>query len=265
MPDVHDSWAAGSAYEAYMGRWSRRLAPLFVSWLQVPGGVHWLDVGCGTGALTDAICRQARPASVLGCDPAEPFIAHARGHSRDPRASFVVAAAGDLPRRAEGYGGVASLLALNFFPDPAAALQEMRSLTAARGVVAACVWDYGDGMEFLRHFWEVAAALDPQARELDEGMRFPLCRPEALAGLFRAAGLGDVICEAIEILTSFADFDDFWRPLLGGTGPAPAHVASLDGERREVFARELEQALPRASDGAIALEARAWAVRGTVK
>ena len=97
MPDILDRWEAGSTYEGFMGRWSRPLAPLFVSWLQVPGNAHWLDVRCGTGAVTDAVCRGADPASVLGCDPAEPFIAYARGHTRHSRAPFAVAGSGSLP------------------------------------------------------------------------------------------------------------------------------------------------------------------------
>jgi SAM-dependent methyltransferase len=262
MSAVRDRWAAGSTYEDFMGRWSRQLAPRFVSWLRIPGGVHWLDVGCGTGALTNAICSHADPASVLGCDPAEPFIDYARNHSRDTRASFVVARAGGLPGRADGYGSVTSLLALNFFPDPEAAVREMRSLTAAHGVVSACVWDYAGGMEFLRCFWDAVAALDSAAGKLDEGERFPLCRPDALVHLFRAVGLGDVRCDPIEIPTEFAGFDDYWRPLLGGTGPAPSYVASLDVGRRATLARTLEHALPRRSDGKITLTARAWAVRG---
>ena len=165
-----------------MGRWSRRLAPRFVSWLRIPPGVHWLDVGCGTGALANAICDHGAPASVIGCDTAEPFVEFAREHSRDARVSFVVGGVGGLPRRREGYGSVTSLLALNFFPDPGAAVHEMRSLTAPEGTVSACVWDYGGGMEFLRHFWDAAAALDSTARELDEGTRFPLCRPDGTDG-----------------------------------------------------------------------------------
>lgn len=263
MPEVRDRWAAGSSYEDFMGRWSRRLAPRFVSWLRIPGRAHWLDVGCGTGALTNAICSQADPASVLGCDPAEPFIEYAREHFHDVRASFIVAGAGGLPKRAGGYDSVSSLLALNFFPDPEAAVHEMRSLTAPQGTVSACVWDYGGRMELLRCFWDVAAAVDSTARELDEGQRFPLCRLDALEDLFRAGGLGDVRCEPIEIATELASFDDCWRPLLGGTGPAPSYVASLDPEGRITLARALEQALPRGPGGTIALAARAWAVRGT--
>jgi SAM-dependent methyltransferase len=263
MSEVRDKWAAGSTYEDFMGRWSRQLAPRFVSWLRIRGGIHWLDVGCGTGALTNAICSHAQPASVLGCDPVESFIEYAGGRSQDVRASFVVAGVGSLPGRADGYGSVTSLLALNFFPDPQAALQEMRALTTTQGAVSACVWDYGKKMEFLRRFWDAAAELDSTARELDEGERFPLCRPDALAELFRAGGLRDVCCEPIEISTEFTSFEDFWRPLLGGTGPAPSYVASLDADQRTALARRIEQALPRGPGEKIALTARAWAVRGT--
>lgn len=265
MPNVDDRWAAGSAYEDFMGRWSRQLALEFVAWLKIPGGAHWLDVGCGTGALTNAICGLARPASVLGCDPAAPFVDYARRHSQDRRASFVVAGAGDLPSREEGYDCVSSLLALNFFPDAEAAVREMRSLSSTQATVSACVWDYAGRMEFLRRFWDAATALEAAARELDEGERFPLCRPDALVELFRRGGLHDVRCEAIEIPTEFASFDDYWRPLLGGTGPAPSYVASLDVDRRAALARRLAEALQAGTNGPIVLAARAWAVRGTAR
>jgi len=264
MTDVSDRWAAGATYENFMGRWSRPLATRFVSWLRIPRGVHWLDVGCGTGALANTICSHAGPASVVGCDSAEPFIEFARGHSRDTRISFVAAGVASLPRRAGGYGSVTSLLALNFFPDSAAAIHEMRSVAAPLGTVSACVWDYRNGVEFLRHFWNAATAVDSAARKLDEGHRFQLCHPDALTELFRSGGLGDVHCEPIEIPTVFASFDDYWRPLLGGTGPAPSYVASLDADRRAILARKLEETLRRGPGGTIALTARAWAVRGKV-
>jgi len=264
MSNVPDRWAAGATYEDFMGRWSRLLAPRFVSWLGISPGVHWLDVGCGTGSLASAICSHAHPASVVGCDPAEPFIQFARERSRDGRVSFLAAGVGSLPRRPEGYGSVTSLFALNFFPDSEAAVQEMRSVAAPQGTVSACVWDYGDGMEFLRRFWDAATALDGAARELDEGFRFPLCHPGALAELFRAGGLRDVRCEPVEIPTVFAGFEDYWQPFLGATGPAPSYVASLDADRRAALARRLEETLPRGPGGTIALTARAWAVRGLV-
>lgn len=264
VSEIRDQWATGSTYEDFMGRWSRLLAPRFVAWMQIPAHVHWLEIGCGTGAMTEAICRSADPASVVACDPAAPLIEYARGHFQDARASFVKAGAGSLPHRDGGYGGVTSLLALNFLPDVQAALQEMRALSASGGTVSACVWDYAGRMEFLRVFWDAAAALDPAARALDEGVRFPLCHPAALEILFRSVGLRDVRCESLDIPTRFTDFDDYWRPLLGGTGPAPSYVASLGVEQRAALASRIDTALPREPGGTMVLTARAWAVCGTV-
>lgn len=261
---VQDQWAAGSTYEAFMGRWSRDLAPRFISWLDIPRSVSWLDVGCGTGSLSRAICALADPTSVVGCDPAAPLVDFAREHFRDTRVSFVTAGIGELPHRPGGYGSVTSLLALNFFPDSESAVREMQSVASPGGTVSACVWDYEGGMEFLRRFWDAAVRVDPTARELDEGVRFPLCRPDALTALVRGAGLAGVRCDSIEVPTVFAGFDDYWRPFLGGTGPAPSYVGSLDEERRQRLARMLDEALPRSPEGTIALTARAWAVRGIV-
>ena len=133
-PALSDKWAMGGTYEDFMGRWSRLLAPRFVSWLAVRPSANWLDVGCGTGALADAICVAASPASVVACDPSEPFIEYARRRQVDPRVSFVVARVGHLPTRPGGFDSVTSLLALNFFPEPAAAIDEMRQLVAADGL-----------------------------------------------------------------------------------------------------------------------------------
>jgi SAM-dependent methyltransferase len=264
MAGVQDQWAAGSSCEDFMGRWSRCLAQEFVPWLRVPARVDWLDVGCGTGALADAVCSHADPASVIGCDAAAPFVEYARAHGRDARQSFVIAGVGNLPRRPEGFSSVTSLLALNFMPNPEDALQEMKAVTAPRATVSACVWDYSDGMLFLRHFWDAAVSQDPIAAELDEGTRFPLCRRDALLALFRDSGIRDVRCEPIEIRTVFTSFDDYWRPFLGGTGPAPSYVASLGADRRVLLARKLEETLRPGPDGTIILTARAWAIRGTV-
>lgn len=262
MAGPSEKWAAGATYESFMGRWSRFLAPRFVGWLPVRPSAHWLDVGCGTGALSDAICVGAHPASVVACDASESFIEYARQHQVDPRISFLVAGVGQLPARAGGFDSITSAFALNFFPRPEAAIEEMRRLAAPEGLVSACVWDYAGRMEFLRRFWDSAVAIDPNARDLDEGRRFPICRPDALESLFRGGGLGHVVCESIEIPTRFSSFAELWTPFLGGTGPAPSYIAGLESRQREALADHLDGTLPREPDGAICLVARAWVVRG---
>jgi trans-aconitate methyltransferase len=254
-----DTWAAGEAYEPYVGRWSRPVAAEFVSWLALPAGRRWLDVGCGTGALTGAILAGADPSSVLGVDPSEGFVQYSTAHVSDPRARFSRGSATELPP--EQVDAVVSGLVLNFVPDPTAALAAMAAAAPA-GVVAAYVWDYAEGMELMRHFWDVAVALDPGAADLDEGRRFPLCRPDALRDLWHAAGLSDVAVRPIEVPTVFADFDDYWSPFLGGQGPAPTYAAGL-AEPRRAGLREALRA--RLGDGPIHLHARAWAVRGGVR
>lgn len=265
MAELNDEWTAGATYEGFMGRWSRQLAPRFVSWLSPRPAANWLDVGCGTGALTDAICAGADPASVVACDPSEPFIAYARQRRVDPRVSFVVAATGQLPTRPGGFDSVASLLALNFFPKPEASIDEMRRITAVNGLVSACVWDYAGRMEFLRLFWDSVVAMDASATELDEGRRFPICRRDALESLFREGGLADVVSDSIEVPTRFPTFDDFWNPFLGGTGPAPSYLARLEAPQRQALGKRLERSLRREPDGTISLVARAWVVRGVAR
>ena len=263
MAELADGWTAGSAYEDFMGRWSRELAPKFVGWLQIAADSHWLDVGCGTGAMTDAICKHANPASVIGCDPARPFIDYARDRQSGECASFVLAGFGSLPCRAGGFGSVTSCLALNFFPEPARSVVEMREITASGGTVSSSVWDYSGRMEFLRFFWDTASRINPNAAELDEGERFPICRADALTELFREAGLRAVRCDPIEMSTGFSSFDEYWGSFLGGSGPAPSYVASINDDHRKALVEELEKVLPIDPDGSIRLTARAWAVRGT--
>jgi SAM-dependent methyltransferase len=257
-----DAWMAGAAYEAYMGRWSRPLARLFLEWLQPMRSAHWLEIGCGTGALTSSIADLCEPASVIACDPSAAFIEHARKQLSDGPTSLLVASADDLPHRDSGFDAIVSGLVLNFLPDPGQVLASIRERLRPSGVVAAYVWDYAEGMEFLRRFWDVAAAVEARAAALDEAKRFPLCRRAALESLFRAAGLTQVRTESLEVTTEFADFDDYWEPFLSGTGPAPSYVVSLNAVARGRLRDQLEQRLAPDRDGRIRLRARAWAVRG---
>jgi SAM-dependent methyltransferase len=255
-------WASGAAYEPYVGRWSRLVAREFLAWLDVAPESRWLDVGCGTGALGETILLEASPAQVVGCDPSDDFIAYAREHLRDGRVRFELADAQSLPYPDDRFDAVVSGLVLNFVPDPERALVELARVARPGGTVAAYVWDYAGEMQLMRHFWNAAAALDPAAVELDEGRRFPLCRPEPLEQLFKGAGLADVQVRTIDVATVFRDFDDYWSPFLGGQGPAPTYAMSLPEERRAALRDRTQTSLPIAADGAIHLIARAWAARG---
>jgi SAM-dependent methyltransferase len=258
----HDAWQSGANYDAFMGRWSRRIAPLFLERLDAPEGLDWLDVGCGTGALSEAVLARCRPESVIGFDPSDDFVARAVEMLRDPRATFRVGDAQDLPVESFSRDIVVSGLVLNFVPDRAKALAEMKRVTRPGGRVGFYVWDYpGGGMEFLRAFWDAATELDPGAAELAEGRRFADCEPAALTGLATAAGLTSIRCEHIETPALFRDFDDFWLPFTRGAGPAPGYCASLDPEARDRLREALSARLPYGDDGTIALKLRAWAVR----
>jgi SAM-dependent methyltransferase len=259
---VTDTWSDGANYERYVGRWSRLVAREFLAWLAIAPRQRWLDVGCGAGAITQTVLGLAEPRAVMGVDRSEGFIAHARAATPDARASFTVGDAQALPVESGAYDAIVSGLVLNFIPDTARAVAEMARVARLGGTVAVYVWDYAGQMQFMRAFWDAAVALDAQARELDEGPRFPVCHPEALARLFTMANLRDVTTRAIEIPTVFRDFDDYWSPFLGGQGSAPSYVTSLDEERRVTLRECLRASLPVAADGSISLIARAWAVRG---
>jgi SAM-dependent methyltransferase len=255
-------WAVGDAYERFMGRWSRRAAAEFVNWLTVPAGRTWLDVGCGTGALSAGIIALADPTDVVGVDSSTAFVEMARSRADDVRAGFGVADAAALPFSDRRFDVTVSGLMLNFASDPVAVVAEMVRVTRAAGLVAAYVWDYAEGMAMLRQFWDAAASVDPLAAALDEGSRFPLCHPDSLRALWTSAGLTAPATRPLRVSMHFRSFEDFWDPYLGGQGPASGYLMSLPEENRSRIADVLRDRLPVRPDGSISLAARAWAVRG---
>jgi SAM-dependent methyltransferase len=259
-----DSWASGHSYEDYVGRWSRAVAADFLPWLAVPPGTRWLDVGSGTGALTEAVLVGCAPLEVVGVEPSEPFRQFAADQVPDPRASFRAGDAQAIPLADAAVDAVVSGLVLNFVPERPAALREMRRVARAGGTVAAYVWDYPGEMQLMAHFWAAAVALDPGSVSVDEAARFAFCRPGPLRALFTEAGLDAVEVRDIVVPTDFPDFDAYWTPFLGGTGTAPTYIAALDDERRAALRDAVRARLPIGDDGSIHLTARAWAVRGTV-
>ncbi|MGQ7791329.1 class I SAM-dependent methyltransferase [Faunimonas sp. B44] len=263
----HDAWQAGDSYELYMGRWSRPIAARFLDWLAMSSGLDWLDLGCGTGALTEAILRQCDPASVIAIDPSEGFLARAQANVPDPRAQFHVgdaASLGAIP--ADSRDVAVSALAINFIPAPVGALAEMKRIVRPGGTVGFYVWDYpGGGIELMRAFWAAAVALDPAASELGEDRRFPFCTQEGLLDMAREAGWVSAECTSIEIPSVFRDFEDYWQPFTLGAGPAPGYCASLAPDARQRLRDRLSATLERSEDGSITLMTRAWAIKARVR
>lgn len=260
---MQDSWRSGDPYEYYMGRWSKLIAEQFVDWLSPRPGLQWLDVGCGSGALSEAAIKRRAPAAVTAIDQSEGFIRTAQQRLGN-KADCKVGNAMSLPLGDASINVAVSGLVLNFIPEPEKALAEMKRVTTKNGTVAVYIWDYAGKMEFLNHFWDVAVELNPDASALHEGHRFLDSNAEHLVDTFNRAGLLDVETAPLEIVTHFTDFDDYWEPFLGGQGPAPTYVSKLEDSEKNHLRETLKQRLPVKENGSIVLFARAWAAKGTV-
>jgi SAM-dependent methyltransferase len=260
---MDDSWLSGNAYERFMGRWSILVAQEFLGWLAVPYNRGWLDLGCGTGSLTKLILKTYQPKEIIAIDSSSEFISQAQRSISDPRVHFRVGQAQSLNLDSNSVDAVVSGLVLNFIPQPEAAIAGMIRVTKPGGKIGAFVWDYADGMQMLRYFWDAAIELDHRAREFDEGARFPLCREGQLESLFKEVGLKQIEAIPIEVRTLFQNFDDYWQPLLGGVGPAPSYTMSLNQKDRQKLKNKLRKLLPTDESGSISIIARAWAIKGT--
>ncbi len=253
------------AYERFMGRWSRLVAPLLVDFTNLPDSGRVLDVGSGTGSLAFVIAARRSRLLVKGIDPSREYIAYASGRNPFPdRVSFQVGDAQDLRFPEESFEASLSLLVFNFIPDPRKALREVRRVTKPGGRVSAAVWDYGAGMRMLRTFWDAASSINARADKLDE-RHMPLCRAGDLAQLWRQGDLENVHEQPLEITMRFQSFADYWDPFQLGQGPAGAYVRSLEGDKLRALRGEVKRRLSSsAEDVPFELPARAWAVRGTV-
>jgi SAM-dependent methyltransferase len=261
MTSVNDAWNNSDPYEYFMGRWSRLMAPLFLKWLNIPPNLSWLDIGCGTGALSEAINRHSRPANLCCIDPSSEFLEKTK--KKLPNATdFEIGSAANIPKEDKSFDVVVSGLAFNFFPDLASSMAEMKRVLKITGTVAAYVWDYADRMDFLRIFWDAVCEIDPDSHILDEGIRFPICNANRLIQTFEKASLADIETSSLDLHTVFENFEDYWNPFLGGQGPAGAYLDSLDERRRNVLKNNVLKRLPIEKNGSIKLLARAIAIKG---
>ena len=240
------------AYDEFIGRYSTLLAPEMADFARVARGQRVLDVGCGPGALTTELVRRVGPDAVTAIDPSEPFVLAAR--ERNPRVDVRVATAESLPFAAASFDAVLAQLVVHFMADPVAGIREMKRVTRAGGVVAACVWDAGEGP--LRPFWNAARAFDPSVE--DEGRR-PGEREGHLAELFAEAGLRQITSASLHVSLPLGSFEAWWQPFELGVGRAGAFLAGLDPERRATLRERARSFVP---PGAFTHRVAAWAARG---
>jgi SAM-dependent methyltransferase len=249
--------APPDAYERYMGLWSRPLAATFADAAGVTAGDRALDVGCGTGALTLELAQRLGAEAVAAVDPAEPSVEACAAAL--PGADVRLGGAERLPFADGSFDISLCQLVVNFMTDPRAGVSEMGRVTRPGGSVAACTWDYREGMTMLRVFWDAAVAVDPSAP--DEGKVMPFCTTGELQRLWQDVGFSDVQTDALVVERRYCDFDDFWEPFTYGVGPGGAYCSALGPEQREAVRNECFRLL-REPAGDFVLSARAWFVRG---
>jgi SAM-dependent methyltransferase len=255
----------GDNYDYLMGRWSRLMAPKLASYAGVVDGDHVLDVGCGTGSLTRALLDVGPTVKVTAIDGSNDFVEIGQQNVTDDRVTFSQGNAQSLQYASDTFDKCVSLLVMNFVPDAKSAVSEMRRVTRAGGTLAAAVWDYGDGMEMLRHLWDEAANIDETAVAKHEG-NMPLCRKGELATLWAEGGMTNVDESDLVIQMDFTSFDDYWAPFLTGIGPSGSYVSNLDASTQTALKERLTDKLTQGkNEEPFSLRARVWAVRGMVE
>lgn len=234
VPGAASFEKSGDAYDSFMGRYSRQLAPLFADWVGVRAGQEALDVGCGPGALTEVLVERLGLGAVVACDPSESFVADCR--ARFPGLDVRPGAGEHLPVADDSCDVVLAQLVMHFVSDPSAVGHEFRRVLRPGGTAAGCTWDFADGMEMLRHFWDAAIGLDPAAPD-EATLKFG--RPGDFPALFTEAGFDEVAETTLTVTTTYASYDELWSGFLEGIGPAGAYAVRQPPERQEALREAL--------------------------
>jgi SAM-dependent methyltransferase len=256
-----DMFASPEGYERNMGRWSARLAPMFLDFLGLKKGAAVLDVGCGTGALAQAVLKREDSATITGIDPAESLVEYCKSRFASERAQFKSASAEKLPYPDGTFDYTLALLVFSFVHEADRSAREMRRVTRPGGIVGACAW-HAEGLSMDRVFFEEAGTLDAAARSKAERLR-RLSREGQLEALWTKIGLREVNEVHIDMDMEFQSFDDYWIPLTEGAGPVKAYASDLTPHQREMLREKLVRRLVGdRADGPFKLSARALAVKG---
>ena len=255
-------------YELWMGRWSARLAPAFVNFADLPGGGRFLDVGSGTGVLAAALLAGVDDATVVGIEPSESYVAYCRARMRDQRVSFERGDALDMPFADGQFDGTLSLLILQELSDAPDAVNEMRRVTGAGGIVAASQWNFADGMPMLALFWDAVIetiGTNDAREEAANCMAVDYPDEKALRHLWKEAGLVEIETQLQEVEMAFESFDDYWAPFSSGVTPTSCYAQKMsEGERNALEDCLRQKAVGQAGDGRLTLTAQAWAIKGSV-
>ncbi len=263
LPAMPGEYGDSDAYDRYMGRWSAFLARQFLDFAGIGAAERVLDVGSGTGSLTGVIAASTRASRIVGIDPVAQFVRCARQRFGDPRVTFDCGDAGELPYPDSDFDASLAQLSFHHFSEQENALCEMLRVTRSGGIVAACEWDSGAGMEMFHILRDTLAAVHPQSGAQHSLRQY--AGESELLGLWQACGIEDAEEEALVVPLRFTDFDDFWIPFTEGPSGVLNRLNTLSPALREDFRRKLRHTLlDGKSDGPITLQARAWAVRGRV-
>jgi ubiquinone/menaquinone biosynthesis C-methylase UbiE len=248
-----------SGYERRIARYGPELAIALMKVAAVRAGQRALDVGCGSGALTEPLSEWLGPQNVAAVDPDMVAVEACRG--RLPGLDVRVAAAEALPFADDEFDVVLAQLVVSFMSDPQRGVGEMRRVARSGGTVATSVWDFAGGMTLLRTFWDAATALDPAAASRDQAKTRPFADPDELDRLWRSAGLVDVTTGELRAGASYVDFEDLWVPLVAPDGSPGAYFGELESSHREALRQEVWRRLGSPA-GSFRLTARAWYVGG---
>jgi SAM-dependent methyltransferase len=236
---------AGQTYDSFMGRYSIKLAQVFADAAGVAAGDTALDVGCGPGALTRVLVTRLGASSVRACDPSPSFRDECL--ARNPGVIVKLGRAEAIPFDTGTVDHALAQLVLHFVTEPARAAQEMMRVVRPGGSVSACVWDFDDGMEMLRSFWDAALSIDPDAPDEARTLRFG--RPGEIAELFESAGIERIEESTLTVASTYASFDELWDGFLAGVGPAGAYCVALDDADRDRLRAALFARLGSPTDG----------------